>query len=173
MRLNLQCIIWWKHFTWREGWTLLSTAKFVWSVKTRSIHDDELGSKWGGSEIAFRKPCIVFRDSICMPSWNETYSGYHNLDIALKSPSMILKKVWTVSYDPEVYWRQKFFKLSNRLTWWLIHEKNIPVWLWSIISQTMHCAIKQSSIISKVNLFWYRQTPLLFRSSGSLAGIGQ
>ena len=88
----MQCIIWWWHFTWSEGWTSLSTAKFGWSVKIRSIHDDELGNKWVGSEISHCKPCIVVRDSICVPSWDVTSSGHHDLDLALKSPSIIVKE---------------------------------------------------------------------------------
>ena len=37
------------------------------------------------------KPCIVVRDSICLPSWDIT-SGCHDLDLALKLPSIIVKE---------------------------------------------------------------------------------
>ena len=70
----------------------LLKVKFGWSVKIRSIHDDELGSKWVGSEISCCKPCIVVRDPICVPSSDVTSSGYHDLDLALKSPSIIVKE---------------------------------------------------------------------------------
>ena len=70
----------------------LITAKFGWSVKIRSIHDVELGGKWAGSEISCWKPCTVIRDSICVPSWDLTSSGHYDLDLALKSPSIIVKE---------------------------------------------------------------------------------
>ena len=70
----------------------LSTAKFVWSVKVNSIHDDELGSKSVESEISCCKRCIIVRDSIYVPSLDVASSGYHGLDLALKSPIIIVKK---------------------------------------------------------------------------------
>ena len=30
---------------------MLSTARFGWSLNMRSIHEEELGSKWVGSDI--------------------------------------------------------------------------------------------------------------------------
>ena len=67
---------------------------YVWSVKIRPIQDDnhELGSKWVVSEISCCKPCIVVRDSICVPSWDVTPSSHHYLDLALKLPSIIVKE---------------------------------------------------------------------------------
>ena len=68
-------------------------AKFGWSVKIRSIHDDyELESKWVGSEISCCKPWIVVRDSICVPSWDVTSSDHHDINLALKLPGVIVKE---------------------------------------------------------------------------------
>ena len=51
-----------------------------------------MGSKWVGSEISCCKPWIVVRDSVYVPSWDVTSSDYHDLDLALKLPSIIAKE---------------------------------------------------------------------------------
>ena len=141
IRLNMKCITWWWHFTWREGWTPLSTAKFGWSVKIRSIHDDEWGSKWVGSEISCYKPCIVVRDSICVPSWDVTSSGHHDLDLALKSPSIIVKEGFNcLIWFSSIKIRQKFIKLSNRLTWWSICDITFLI---------LECNFKNNALCNK------------------------
>ena len=86
-----------------------------------------MGSKWVGSEISCSKSCIVVRDSICMPLWDVTSSGYDGLDLTLKSPSIIIKE-----------------GLGNQC------DNNITFWFWSVISQTMHWVIKELSITLKL-----------------------
>ena len=118
MRLNLHSIIWWWHFTWIERWRPLSRVKLGWSVKISSVHDDELGSKWVGSETGCCKPWTIVTDSIFVPSWDVTSSGHHDLDLALKLPSIIVKEGLNC-----LIWFRSLSKLdknfSNSIMGWL------------------------------------------------------
>ena len=42
----------------QEGWTLLSTAKLDWLVKTRLILCNEFDNRWVGSDI--NRLCILY-----------------------------------------------------------------------------------------------------------------
>ena len=46
---------------------------------------------WVWDKVVANPQCIIVRDSICVPSWDVT-SGHHDLDLALKSPSIIMKE---------------------------------------------------------------------------------
>ena len=66
-----------------------------WSVKIKSIQDDDWSNTWVGSEIICLKPCIVIRESICVPCKVLMSSDHHAGDLALRSPKM------TVNWDFE------------------------------------------------------------------------
>ena len=65
---------------WRVGWTRLSTARFGWSVNMRSIQEEQLGSKWVGSDINWWNPSVVVRESMWDPSYDVIFQ---DRDLAL------------------------------------------------------------------------------------------
>ena len=104
--------------SWRVGWTPLSTARFGWSVNMRSIQEEELGSKWVGSDTNWWNPYVVLRESIWCPSNDVMSSDYHDWDLALKSPSITVKEDLSI-----LTWFNNLSKLtknsSNSLLDWL------------------------------------------------------
>ena len=124
----MECIIWWWNFIWREGWTPLLIAKFGWSVKIRSIYDDyELERKWVGSEINCCKPCIVVRDSICVPSWdvNIFRPPWYKSSIKIAWCNCKRRSELFDMIQKFINLRQKLTKLSTRFIWWSICDNNI------------------------------------------------
>ena len=67
---------------WRLGWTPLSTAMFGWSINMRSIQEEELSSKWMGSDVNWQNPYVVVRDSIWDPSYDVMSSNQQDWDLA-------------------------------------------------------------------------------------------
>ena len=57
-----------------------------WSAKNKSIQDDDWGNIREGSKIICLKPCIVVRESICMPCKVVMSSEHYAGDLALRSP---------------------------------------------------------------------------------------
>ena len=57
----------------------------------RSLQDDEFGNRWVGSDISWCNPCIVVNESMPVPSGDDVSSGHYDLDLALKSPIIIVK----------------------------------------------------------------------------------
>ena len=53
---------------WRQEWVPLSTTKFGWFVKIKSVNDEELESMWVDSRISCSRPCIEVTEWICTPS---------------------------------------------------------------------------------------------------------
>ena len=56
---------------------------------------NEFGNKWVGSDISCCSPCTVVNESMSVPSGDAMSSGYHDLDLALKSPNIIVKNGWS------------------------------------------------------------------------------
>ena len=52
---------------------------------------EEFDKMWVGSEINYSRPQIVVSESICEPSFDVMSSFHHDLDLALKSPSITTK----------------------------------------------------------------------------------
>ena len=82
--------MWWWQLGCKEGWTPQTTAKLGWSVKMRSMQDNEFGNRWVGSHISWCSPCIV-NESMSVPSGDVLSSGHHDLDLALKLSNIIVK----------------------------------------------------------------------------------
>ena len=59
---------------------MMTTGKLGWSVKMRSMQDDEFGNRSVGSDISWCNPCIVVNESMSVPSGNIMSSGHHDLD---------------------------------------------------------------------------------------------
>ena len=55
------------------------------------MQDNEFGNKWIGSDIIYCSPCTVVNQSMSEPSGDVMSSGHHDLDLALKSPNVIVK----------------------------------------------------------------------------------
>ena len=87
MRFNLQSVIWWR---WLEGWVSHSVTWLGWSVKIKSIQHSDWGSIWLWSGINCIKPCVVVRESICVTYKLAMSLDYHSVDLALKSPKIIV-----------------------------------------------------------------------------------
>ena len=102
----------------RDGWTPLSTTKFNWSVNIKSIKVEEFGKMWVGSEISCCRSWVGASESICEPSFDVMSLFHHDLDLALKSPSITTK-------DDLNYWiwYRSFSKSSKKLA------NSLPVWL--------------------------------------------
>ena len=88
VRLHLQQVIQWWHLGCKERWTPPSTIKFGWSVKIRSIQDDEFGRRCVESDINCCNPYGIASDSVWGPLRDVISSHHHDLDLALKSPSI-------------------------------------------------------------------------------------
>ena len=55
------------------------------------MQDKEFGNRWVGSDISWCNPYIVVSESMSVPSGDVMSSGHHDLDLALKSPIIIVK----------------------------------------------------------------------------------
>ena len=66
-----------------------------WSVKIKSIQDDDWGNIWVGSEVIYLKPCVVVRESIYVPFIVVMSCGHHAGGLELRSPKT------TVNWDFE------------------------------------------------------------------------
>ena len=67
---------------------MCATVNYIlgWSVKIKSIHDDDWGNIWVGSAMSCLKPCVVVRESISV-WWKVIMSSDHHFgDLALRSP---------------------------------------------------------------------------------------
>ena len=51
-----------------EGWMPLLTTNLGWSIKIRSIQEDEAGNIWVRSDINWWKPYIEIKELIWVPS---------------------------------------------------------------------------------------------------------
>ena len=56
------------------------------------MQDNEFDNKWIGSDISCCNPCTVVNESMSVPSGDIMSSGHHDLDLALKSPNIIVKE---------------------------------------------------------------------------------
>lgn len=65
----------------KDGYTPFSTAKFGWSVKMRSMHDEELGNRWVDSDINWCKPCDTTKESNWIPFTDVISPGHCDLEI--------------------------------------------------------------------------------------------
>ena len=83
-----------------------------------------------------------------------TSPDHHDLDLALKSPNIIVKE----GLNCLIWFRglSELYKNSNLVIDWLGDQYvtiTWPFWFWRVILETMHCAIKELSIIFKDNFF--------------------
>ena len=60
--LNLAHVIWWWQFSWSDGLILLFITWLGWSVKMRSMQDDEFWRMCVGSNINWEKPYCELMD---------------------------------------------------------------------------------------------------------------
>ena len=81
LRIYLEKVIWSWQLGYKEGWTPLSATKFGWSVKIRSMQDDEFGRRCVGSDINWCNPHDFVSDSSWAPSWDVISSHHHDLDL--------------------------------------------------------------------------------------------
>ena len=79
-------------FRFRVECVPLSTTKFDWPVKIKSIQDVEVGTRWVGSDMSWWKPCKDVRASRCAPSTVVLSFFHQEEDLALKSPRIIVKR---------------------------------------------------------------------------------
>ena len=68
LRLSLHCVVWRWQFECKDGWTPLSNVTFGWWVNVRSMQDEDWGRRWVGCDISWWNPCILVRDSSCVPA---------------------------------------------------------------------------------------------------------
>ena len=92
LRLSLQYVIWWLHLGFRDECVQLSTTKFDWSVKNKSIQEVEVGRRWVGSVMSWWKSCKNVRASRRAPSTVVLSFFHQKEDLALKSPGIIGKR---------------------------------------------------------------------------------
>ena len=91
-------------------------------MKIRSTHEDEAGNIWVGSDINWSKPYIEIKELIWVTSGEVISSGHQSLDLALKSPKIIVNDglsclIWFVSF------LRLNRKSSNSLHDWLGEDK--------------------------------------------------
>ena len=117
-RLNLAYVIWWWQFSWSDGLILLFITRSGWSVKMRSIQDDEFWRMCIDSHINLEKPYSELIDSICLPSLFVMSWTHQLLELALKSPSRIVKAGSLLLILHKRFSRDRR-KCSNSLWFWL------------------------------------------------------
>ena len=88
---NLAYVIWWWQFWQSDALILLFITRLGWSVKMRSMQDEEFWRMCVGSDISWEKPYSELIDWICVPSLFVMLWTHQLLDLALKSPSRIVK----------------------------------------------------------------------------------
>ena len=76
----------------RDECVQLSTTKFDWSVKNKSIQEVEVGRRWVGSVMSWWKSCKDVRASRRAPSTVVLSFFHQEEDLALKSPRIIVKR---------------------------------------------------------------------------------
>ena len=106
------------HLWFREECVPLSTTKFDWSVKIKSMQEVEVGRRWVGSDMSWWKPCKDVRASRRAPSTVVLSFFHQEEDLALKSPRIIVKR----ELDDAVVFKMssKFDKnSSNSAVLWL------------------------------------------------------
>ena len=84
-------VIWWSQFLWNDGLIWLFITRLGWSVKLTSIQDDQVWRMCVCFDISWEKPYSELIDSICVPSLSVMSWTNQFLDLALKSPSTIVK----------------------------------------------------------------------------------
>ena len=102
----------------RDEYVPLSTTKFGWSVKFKSIQDVEVGGRWEGSDMNWWKPCKDVRVSRRVLS--AVVSSFFCLkeDLALKSPKIVVER----EFDDAVVFEMslKFDKYSLKsMSFWV------------------------------------------------------
>ena len=103
IRFRLQYVIWWWQLVWTEEWGPISTTTLGWSVKIRSIEEDETANIWVGSDIKWSKPYIEVKELIWAPPGEVISSGHQPLDLVLKSPKIIVNDdlswlIWFIGF---------------------------------------------------------------------------
>ena len=78
------------------------------------MQDNEFGNKWVSSDNICCSPCTVVNESMPVPSGDVMSSGHHDLDLALKSPNIIVKDGWSCLTKFRSF--SKFDKNSSNLT---------------------------------------------------------
>ena len=127
LRLNSQYVIRWCHFGFCDDCVALSTAKFDWSVKTKSILEVEVGRRWVGSDMTWWKQCEDVRASRCPPSTRVLSFFHQKEDLALTSPMIIVKRGWCSSIQNILKIWREFFKFSSILARRSIDNTNISL----------------------------------------------
>ena len=95
----------------KEGKTPLSTIEFGCSIKIRSIQDDEFSRSCVRSDINCCDPYDMVSDSIWGPSGDVISSHHHDLDRALKSPSINKNVPFSC-----LAWFKSFSKFTRKLS---------------------------------------------------------
>ena len=103
---------------WRKGWTPLLTTNLGWSVKITSTQEDEAGNIWIVSDINWSKPYIKIKELLWVPSGEVISLGHQSLNLALKSPKVIVNDgssclIWFIRFS------RLNRKCSNSLHDWL------------------------------------------------------
>ena len=113
LRLSLKYVIWWLHLGFRDECVQLSTTKFDWSVKNKSMQEVEVGRRWVGSVMSWWKSCEDVRASRRAPSTVVLSFFHQKADVALMSPGIIGKR----ELDDAVVFKMssKFDKNSSNL----------------------------------------------------------
>ena len=68
--------MWWQ-LAWSEESASGLTTRLGWSVKMRSMQDEELGNRWVGSFTNCCKPYDEVRASSCIPSGVFVLEAHH------------------------------------------------------------------------------------------------
>lgn len=84
-------MIWWWQFGCKRGWTK-STTILAWSIKIRSIQEDEIENKCVSADISCCRSWYVFIELILLPFIVDVLSFYHVGDLALKPPYVIISE---------------------------------------------------------------------------------
>ena len=93
-------------------------SKLGWSVKMRSMQDDEFSNRWVGSDISWCNPCIVVNELMSVPSGDVMSSGHHVVDLALKLPIIIVKDGLS-----SLTKLSKFSSIDFEIDRWLVDSK--------------------------------------------------
>ena len=143
----------------------LSATRSGWSVKIRSIHEDEFGKRWLGCDICWSKPYVEVKNSIWIPSLVVISWVHHVLNFTLKSPNTVKKVdpncITSLRILSRLYW-----KLLNSVEVWLadIYKTAVqPFLLLMLIWQRRHSGKYEMAIClwHKFHLK-YKHTPPLF-----------
>ena len=111
-------MIWWWQFSWSDGLIPLFITRLGWSVKMRSMQDDEFWKMCVVYDVSWEKPYSELIDSVCVPSLFVMLWTHQLLDLALKLPSRIVKAGSWFLILPKRFSRDKR-KCSNLPWFWL------------------------------------------------------